>query len=62
MINGINWNYCKDPNTINEVLEENAGAYQNCNWEGLRSARQIISITWDSHQGLYVVFWRMEEQ
>lgn len=50
---GINWQYCKDPNDINRAIKE-----RDENWEGLESAEQIISITWDSHQGCYVVFWK----
>lgn len=50
---GINWQYCKNLNDINRAIKE-----RDENWEGLKSAEQIISITWDSHQGCYVVFWK----
>lgn len=49
----INWQYCKNLNDINRAIEE-----RDENWEGLKSAKQIISITWDSNQGCYVVFWK----
>lgn len=49
----IHWNYCMDPNEINEAINGN-----NPDWGGLRSASQIISITYDSNHGKYVVFWK----
>lgn len=49
----INWQYCKNLNDINRAIKE-----RDENWEGLESAEQIISITWDSNQGCYVVFWK----
>lgn len=49
----INWQYCKNLNDINRAIKE-----RDENWEGLKSAEQIINITWDSHQGCYVVFWK----
>ena len=52
----INWNYCKDPNTINEAIKE-AIWNKSSDWDGI-TADNIISITWDSNQGCYVVFWR----
>ncbi len=48
----IIWNYCNDPNDIQRAVDE-----QDSNWEGLESLHQIISITYDSNQGCYVVFW-----
>ena len=52
---GINWNFCKDPNDINTAIET-----QDYNWRGLTDADQIISISWDAHQGCYVVFWKVD--
>lgn len=52
----ISWNYVKDPNEINKAIIEGD---EDC-FEGLHSASQIISISWDSHQSCYVVFWRVE--
>ncbi len=49
----IRWQYCKDPNVINEAI-----AHDNTDWDGLHDASQIISISWDANQGCYVVFWR----
>lgn len=49
----INWNYCKNPNDINEVIKTH-----DENWEGLTSAEDIISITYDTNHGCYVVFWK----
>lgn len=46
------WQYCKDPNDIDKAIEEG-----DPNWEGLKSLHQIISITYDSNFGCYVVFW-----
>lgn len=51
----IMWQYCKDPNDINDAIH-----YEDPNWEGLTSADQIISITWDANQGCYVVFWTIQ--
>ena len=50
---GVNWQFCKNINDIN-----NAIVTHNENWPGLTSANDIISITYDSNQGLYVVFWK----
>ena len=50
----IKWQYCRDPNDINKAIEE----YDE-NWLGLESASQIISVTWDSNHGCYVVFWKV---
>ena len=52
--NHIFWKYCKDLNDINEAIDS-----KDSNWEGLTSAEDIISISFDSSQGLYVVFWRV---
>ena len=46
------WQYCKDPNDIQKVIDTKDG-----NWEGLESLHQIISITYDMNHGCYVVFW-----
>lgn len=52
----IMWNYVKDLNDIN-----NAILTEDENWDGLKSAEQIISITYDTNHGCYVVFWRYED-
>lgn len=49
---GLNWQYAKDPNEINEAIRTH-----DENWEGLTNAEQIKSITYDSNHGCYVVFW-----
>lgn len=54
----ISWNYCKDPNDINDAIKE-AIWNKGFDWDGI-AADNIISITWDSHQGCYVVFWRYD--
>lgn len=51
------WQYCKDPNAINDAIKT-----QDANWDGLVSAEQIISISWDANQGCYVVFWRVLQE
>ena len=51
----VNWQYCHDPNTINTAIQT-----LDDDWEGLTSADQIISITYDCNHGCYVVFWRVE--
>ena len=48
----LNWQYCSDPNDINQAITE-----KDMNWEGLRTARDIVSITYDTNHGCYVVFW-----
>lgn len=53
----VNWQYCHDPNTINMAIKK-----QDSNWEGLTSANQIISITYDIDHGCYVVFWQVRDQ
>lgn len=52
----VNWQYCKDLNDINEAIET-----KDENWKGLISADDIISITYDTNQGCYVVFWKMKK-
>ena len=51
------WQFCKDPNDINTAIEE-----QDENWYGLKSAEQIVSITYDTNHGCYVVFWIYERK
>lgn len=53
----IFWQYCKDLNDINKAIETEDG-----NWEQLKSADQIISVTYDENHGLYVVFWRIPDE
>ncbi len=43
----IGWQYTKDPNDFNEWLEEGEGDI----------TENIISITYDSNHGCYVVFF-----
>lgn len=50
---GINWQYTNDPNDINDAI-----ANHDKDWEGLTSASDIISITYDTNHGCYVVFWK----
>lgn len=50
---GVNWQYCKDPNDLNEAI-----ANHDKDWEGLHDANDIISITYDSNHSSYVVFWK----
>lgn len=52
----INWNWCNDPNDINEAIKS-----RDENWEGLTSTEQIISISYDARHGNYVVFWRIDK-
>lgn len=52
----IMWQYVKDLNDIN-----NAIMTEDEDWDGLHSAEQIISITYDANHGCYVVFWRYTE-
>ncbi len=49
----INWQYFRDPNDVNDAIISH-----DENWEGLESAEQILSITYDTNHGCYVVFWR----
>lgn len=53
----VSWQYCKDPNDINKAILE-----QDPNWDRLVDAKQIISITYDTNHGCYVVFWRYTEE
>ena len=52
---GINWQYIKNLNNINEAIKNH-----NENFEGLISSEQIINITYDTNQGCYVVFWKID--
>ena len=51
----VHWQYCKDLNRINEVIESG-----DENWEGLNSAEDIISISFDANHGCYIVFWKID--
>ena len=55
-MNQINWQFCKDPNEINDVLSK-GGDY---NWEGLTDASQIINIFYFEDHRNYMVFWANE--
>lgn len=46
------WQYCKDLNDIQQAVDT-----KDPNWEGLEDLHQIISITYDTNHGCYVVFW-----
>ena len=50
----VMWQYCNDPNDINDAILRD-----NEDWEGLTDASQIISITYDTNHGCYVVFWKV---
>lgn len=52
----INWQYVRDLNDINTAIMT-----EDEDWEGLKSAEQIISITYDTNHGCYVVFWGCED-
>ena len=52
----IMWQYCHDLNDINDAICGNLYGRET-DWEGLESASQIKSITYDSNHGCYVVFW-----
>jgi len=52
---GVNWQYVHNLNEINEGIESPDDDYD---WEGLKDANDIISITYDSNHGCYVVFWK----
>ena len=52
----IMWQYAKDLNDINYAIMT-----EDENWEGLYSAEQIISITYDTNHGRYVVFWLFDK-
>lgn len=54
----IRWNYCKNLNEINDAIYK-AVWNKGFDWDGITS-ENIMSITWDSNQGCYVVFWRYD--
>ena len=49
------WQYAVNLNDINDAIMTD-----DADWEGLHSAEQIISITYDTNHGCYVVFWKSE--
>lgn len=49
----INWQYCSDLNVVNNAIK-----LHDKDWEGLTDANDIISITFDTIHGCYVVIWR----
>ena len=52
----IMWQFVKDLNDFN-----NAILTEDEDWDGLKSAEQIISITYNTNHGCYVVLWRYED-
>lgn len=52
----IMWQYCRNLNDINKAIES-----KDVEWEGI-TAENIISITFDTHHGSYVVFWRVDAE
>lgn len=52
-ITGVNWQYCKNLNDINDAIVN-----QDKDWDGLDDANKIISITYDANHSSYVVFWK----
>lgn len=54
---GVNWQYCTDPNDIDDAI-----CNRDEDWEGLTDASDIISITYDTNHGCYVVFWKYHVQ
>lgn len=50
----INWQYFADPNYVNTAIDS-----KDPDWEGLESSDQIISITYVSNHGCYVIFWKV---
>lgn len=59
MAKRIVWQYCNDPNDINDAIIE-AIWNKSSDWEGI-TAENIISITWHSGRGCYVIFWRVDD-
>lgn len=53
----IMWQYTYDPNDINDAIKT-----EDEDWEGLTSADQIISITYDTNHACYVIFWTVERE
>ena len=51
----IYWQYANSPNDINKAIVS-----EDPEWDGLESAEQIISITYDTRQNCYVVFWAVD--
>lgn len=52
----VHWQWIGNPDTINKVLyDPDAYSYT---FEGLKSADQIITITYDPRHEEYIVFWR----
>ena len=53
----LNWQFCKDPNDVNIAIEK-----QDEDWYGLKNAEQIVSVSYDTNHGCYVVFWVFERK
>ena len=52
---GIMWQYCQNLNDSNKAIAE-----WDPEWEGLISAKQIISVSFDQRHGAYLVVWKHE--
>lgn len=52
----IMWQYCRNLNDINKAIEE-----RDPEWEGLISAKQIISVCFENRYGAYLVVWVVED-
>lgn len=53
----IMWQYCRNLNDINKAIEE-----RDPEWEGLISAKQIISVSFENQHGAHLVVWTVEDQ
>ena len=56
-MSSLNWNYVKDLNDINKIIEEGG----NENFEGLDNADKIINVINENSMG-YLVIWRQEDE
>lgn len=52
----ISWEYIKNLNEINELIRDT----EDEQYKDLKSADDIVSITYDSNHGRYLVFWKYE--
>lgn len=53
----LKWRSCINPIEINIAITCN-----DPNWGGLNSADQIVSITYDTSNMCYMVFWTIENE
>ena len=52
------WQYLKDLNELNEVLEMTEEERSNMGLDGITGMDDLVSVTYDTNHGCYVAIWK----